>query len=161
MRSSRDEYWRYRRPLVRMQFIFSRRGQNLDRNITPDRHPDPWVNLLCGYMTEAVQALAAGGVQVQRSWLDPEGPRDATIVLAGSKALVFDEVTGWRYGRFVSGRQGVRTTLSDISYVGGGVLLDGRELTHKILSGHSAPRQEFRSAADLRDGLDDALREVL
>jgi Family of unknown function (DUF6292) len=133
----------------------------LDRNITPDRHPDPWVNLLRGYMTEAVQALTAGGLQVERSWLDPEGPRDATIVLAGSRALVFDEVTGWRYGRFLAGQQGVRTTLSDINYLGGGVLLDTRELAHKVVSGSWTPRQEYRSAADLRDGLDDALREVL
>jgi hypothetical protein len=132
----------------------------LDTNITPDPHPDPWVNLLRGYMTEAVQALIAGGLQVQRSWLDPEGPRDATIVLAGAKALVFDEITGWRYGRFVAGQQGVRTTLSDISYVGGGVLLDTRELAPKVLSGVSVLRQEYRSFADLHDGLDDALREV-
>jgi hypothetical protein len=111
-------------------------------------------------MTEAVQALIAGGLQVQRSWLDPEGPRDATIVLAGAKALVFDEITGWRYGRFVAGQQGVRTTLSDISYVGGGVLLDTRELAPKVLSGVSVLRQEYRSFADLHDGLDDALREV-
>lgn len=132
----------------------------MDTNITPDPHPDPWVNLLRGYMTEAVQALIAGGLQVQRSWLDPEGPRDATIVLAGAKALVFDEITGWRYGRFVAGQQGVRTTLSDISYVGGGVLLDTRELAPKVLSGVSVLRQEYRSFADLHDGLDDALREV-
>jgi hypothetical protein len=132
----------------------------LDRNITPDRHPDPWVNLLRGYMTEAVQVLAAGGLQVQRSWLDPESPRDATIVLADTKALVFDEVTGWRYGRFVAGQQGVRTTLSDVSYLGGGVLLDTRELAHKVVNGLYAPRREYRSFADRHDGLDDALREA-
>jgi Family of unknown function (DUF6292) len=118
------------------------------------------VNLLRGYITEAVQALATGGLQVQRSWLDPESPRDATIVLAGTKALVFDEVTGWRYGSFVSGQQGVRTTLSNIRYLGGGVLLDTRELTHKVVNGHSAARQEYRSIFDLHDGLDEALQEV-
>jgi hypothetical protein len=113
-----------------------------------------------GYMTRAVQALTATGLQVQRSWLDPEGPRDATIVLARTKALVFDEVTGWRYGSYVSGQQGVRTTLSDIRYLGGGVLLDTRELAHKVLNDCSAPRREYRSFTDLHDGLDDALREV-
>jgi len=144
-----------------MSIVIYRKGQNLDRTITPGQHPDPWVNLLRGYITEAVQALTTGGLQVQRSWLDPEGPRDATIVLAGTKALVFDEVTGWRYGSFVSGQQGVRTTLSDIRYLGGGVLLDTRELTHKVVDGHSAPRQEYRSVLDLHDGLDEALQEVL
>jgi hypothetical protein len=131
----------------------------LDRSITPDRHPDPWVNLLRGYLTEAVRALAASGLEVQRSWLDPESPRDATIVLAETKALVFDEVTGWRYGNFVAGQQGVRTALSDVSHVGGGVLLDTRELAHKVLNGRSAPRREYRSFDDLHDGFDDALQE--
>jgi hypothetical protein len=132
----------------------------LDRDITPDRHPNPWVNLLRGYMTQAVLALNENGLQIQRSWLDPEGPRDATIVLAGTKALVFDEVTGWRYGSFVSGQQGARTVLSDIRYLGGGVLLDSRELAHKVVSGCSAPRREYRAVTDLHDGLDEALQEV-
>jgi hypothetical protein len=132
----------------------------LDTNITPGQHPDPWVNLLRGYITEAVQALTTGGLQVQRSWLDPEGPRDATIVLAGTRALVFDEVTGWRCGTFVSGQQGVRTKLSDIRYIGGGVLPDTRELAHRVANGHSAARREYRSVTDLCDGLDDALRGV-
>jgi Family of unknown function (DUF6292) len=133
----------------------------LDRAISPGQHPDPWVNLLRGYVTEAVQALSTGGLQVQRSWLDPEGPRDATIMLADSKALVFDEVTGWRYGGFVSGQQGVRTALSNVRYLGGGVLLDTRELAHKVVNGHSVTRPEYRSVTDLRDGFDEALREVL
>jgi hypothetical protein len=132
----------------------------LDRNITPDPHPVPWVNLLRGYITEAVHALSAGGLHVQRSWLDPESPRDATIVLAEAKALVFDESTGWRYGDFVAGQQGVRTALSDVSYVGGGVLLDPRELAHKVVNDDFAERREYRSFTDLHDGLDDALRAV-
>jgi hypothetical protein len=144
-----------------MSFVINRKERNLDRTITPGPHPDPWVNLLRGYVAEAVQALIAGGVQVQRSWLDPEGPRDATIVLAGTKALVFDEVTGWRYGSFVSGQQGVRTTLSNVRYLGGGVLLDTSQLAHKVVNGHSAARREYRSVTDLHDGFDEALQEVL
>jgi hypothetical protein len=130
----------------------------LDKVITPGTHPDPWVNLLGDYVTEAVAALSAGGLQVQRSWLDPSGPRDATIVLAGTRALVFDEVTGWRYGTFVAGQRGVRTALTGVRYVGGGVLLDADELAHRVISGFSAPRREYRSTADLHDGLDDAFR---
>ena len=130
----------------------------MDKNIAPGPHSSPWVNLLGTYVTEATEALSAGGQQVDRSWLDPEGPRDATIVLAGARALVFDEVTGWRYGQFVSGQPGVRTVLSDVSYVGGGVLPDAIELTHRVINGISAPRREYRSFDDLRDGLDDALR---
>lgn len=130
----------------------------MDKNIAPGPHSNPWVNLLGAYVTEATEALNAGGLQVDHSWLDPEGPRDATIVLAGARALVFDEVTGWRYGRFVSGQPGVRTMLSDVSHVGGGVLPDARELTHKVINGIGTRRREYRSFDDLHDGLDDALR---
>jgi hypothetical protein len=126
--------------------------------ITPGLHPDPWVNLLGPYVAETVNALTAGRLQVRRSWLDPSDPRDATIVLADSRALVFDEVTGWRYGQFLSGQPGARTTLADIRYIGGGVLPDARELTHRVVNSTTAPRLEYRSFADLRDGFDDALR---
>lgn len=131
----------------------------MDKSITPGPHSNPWVNLLGAYVTEATEALSAGGLQVQRSWLDPTCPRDATIVLADARALVFDEVTGWRYGRFRSGQQGVRTGLSDVSYVGRGVLIDTRELTYRFVEGLSEPHREYRSFNDLHDGLDDALRE--
>ena len=130
----------------------------MDKDITPGAHPDPWVNLLGGYVTETVAALNAGGLQVQRSWLDPYDPRDATIVLAGTSALVFDEVTGWRHGRFVTGQPGVRTVLADVSYVGGGVLPGADVLAHRVINGIAAPRRDYRSVADLRDGFDDALR---
>jgi len=131
----------------------------LDKSITPGLHSDPWVNLLGAYVTEATEALSAGGLQIQRSWLDPVCPRDATIVLADATALVFDEVTGWRYGRFRSGQQGVRTELSDVHHVGGGVLIDAQELTYRVVKNLSEPRREYRSFDDLHDGLDDALRE--
>ena len=110
----------------------------MDKAITPGGHEDPWVNLLGDYVTEAVAALSSRGIQVQRSWLDPRDPRDATIVLAGTRALVFDEVTGWRYGPFLAGRQGVRTELAEVSYIGGGVLLGADELAHRFINGFSA-----------------------
>jgi hypothetical protein len=133
----------------------------LDKAITPGTHQDPWVNLLGDYVTEAVAALRSNGMQIQRSWLDPTDPRDATIVLAGTRALVFDEVTGWRHGRFVAGLQGVRTQLAEVSYLGGGVLPGADELAHRVINGFSVPRREYRSVADLHDGLDDALRARL
>jgi hypothetical protein len=137
----------------------------VDQDNIPSAHPDPWVDLSRGYVTRTVEALKAGGLNVERSWLDPRDPRDATIIFthpaanvsAGKLALVWDEVTGWRRGIFQSGQQGIRTVLSGTSYLGGGVLLDDRELVGRVLAGASEPRREYRSVASLRDGLDDAL----
>ena len=139
----------------------------MTENTTPPAHEDPWVDVLRGYVTEAVEGLTQGGLRVERSWLDPANPRDATIIFTHpvSKvsteklALVWDEVTGWRRGVFQSGQQGVRTELSDTAYLGGGVLLDHAGLVGRVLAGASEPRREYRSVADLHDGLDSALLE--
>lgn len=138
----------------------------MPKNSAPTVHPDPWVNMTRDYITQAVEALDCGGLMVSRSWLDPRNPRDATIIFtdpasnvsAQDLALVWDEVTGWRHGLFQSGRQGERTALSDVRYLGGGPLPGGRELTARVRAGASEPRREYRSATDLRDGLDDALQ---
>jgi Family of unknown function (DUF6292) len=132
---------------------------------TPLPHSDPWVDVLRGYVTESVEAIKAGGLLVDRSWLDPRNPRDATIIFthpasnvsAEKLALVWDEVTGWRRGVFVSGEQGVRTVLSGTDYLGGGLLPEGQELVGRVLAGASEGRREHRSVASLHDGLDDAL----
>ena len=50
-----------------------------DYTPAPVAHLDPWVNVLRGYVMRAVESLATGGVLVERSWLDPRDPRDATI----------------------------------------------------------------------------------
>jgi hypothetical protein len=134
-------------------------------NPAPAAHPDPWVDVLRGYVTRAVKGLATGNRLVERSWMDPRDPRDATIIFsdpaanvsAEKLALVWDEVTGWRRGTFVSGEQGIRTVLSDVSYLGGGVLPDENDMVNRVLAGASEPRQAYRSVADLHDGLDDAL----
>jgi hypothetical protein len=134
----------------------------VDRNNIPEEHSDPWVNLPLGYITTLTQALSGAGVQIDRSWLDPRDPRDATIIhmTAGERhALVWDEETGWRTGRYLSGRQGVRTELADAVYLGGGVLVDPREVAARLLTGTQAPRRALRSYTDTRDGLDDALRQ--
>ena len=134
-------------------------------NSAPATHPDPWVNVLQGYVTQAVDCLAKGGLLVERSWLDPRDPRDATIIFtdpatnvsAEKLAAVWDEVTGWRRGTFVSGEQGVRTELSNVTYLGGGVLPAEDDMVNRVLAGASEPQRVYRSVADLRDGLDDAL----
>lgn len=132
----------------------------------PQPHPDPWVDLLRGYVSQAVRALADNDLEVQRSWLDPCDPRDATIVYVPGDgvrdrelALVWDEETGWRTGTYESGEQGVRTGLGDATFVGGGALVDPRELVGRLMDGTTAPRRAYRSYTDLRDGLDDALRD--
>ncbi len=132
---------------------------------TPATHPDPWVNVLHGYVTRTVESMATDGLLIERSWLDPRDPRDATIIFsdpasnvsAEKLALVWDEVTGWRRGTFVGGEQGVRTELADVSYLGGGVLASEHDVVNRVLAGASEPRCAYRSVADLRDGLDDAL----
>jgi hypothetical protein len=128
----------------------------------PQLHPDSWIDLTRPYITAAVWSLVNAGVPVTRSWLDPRDPRDATIVYSspatvGERALVWDEVTGWRYGRYEFGSQGTRTSLSDVSHLGGGVLLDGTDLVSRLISGASAPQRQYRQVTDLHDGLDDAL----
>ena len=126
--------------------------------VVPERHPDVWVNRLRPYMTDAVCTLTAAGLHVQHVWLDPSGPRDATIRFGDTSALVFDEVSGWRQGVFVSGQQGERTTLAEASYLGGGVLPDTSELAYRLINCISVARPAYRAVADVRDGFEDALR---
>jgi hypothetical protein len=138
---------------------------NATTSPAPHLHPDPWVDVLRGYVTQAAESLATNGLLVERSWLDPRDPRDATIIFshpasnvsAEKLALVWDEVTGWRHGVFQSGEQGVRTVLSGTRYLGGGMLPEGHELVARVLAGASEPRQEHRSVTSLHDGLDDGL----
>jgi hypothetical protein len=137
----------------------------MKNNVAPMPHPDRWVNLPYGYVTQVTERLAANGLLVERSWMDPCDPRDATIRLldpsekasGGEFTLVWDEATGWRRGRFIRGEQGVRTELTDVSYLGGGVLPDEDDVVNRVLAGASEPQRAYRSVADLRDGLDDAL----
>jgi hypothetical protein len=138
----------------------------VDRTLLPISHPDPWVNLPHGYVTKTMRALDARGIRVLDSWLDPYGPRDATIryALRGGHvapsdilALVWDEVSGWRQGHFVEGHQGLRTKLTWVAYLGGGVLPDPREVTWRLTCGEREAASRYRSCADYHDGLDEAL----
>jgi hypothetical protein len=131
-------------------------------------HPDPFVDLIRPYVARAAEALRAGGLKVEHIDLDPYNPRDATIVCEPTpgdvtrrqEAYVWDEFTGWRRGRYLDGRQGVRTRLAEVGHLGGGVLLDARELAYRAANHIAVPRPNYRSAADFRDGLDDTLRGV-
>lgn len=137
----------------------------MNPSIIPQAHPDPWLNLLRGYVRETVRALAEGGLRPRTSWLDPRDPRDATIVfdglrdgLAPARALVWDEETGWRTGTYASGHQGVRTELTGVTHLGGGVLLEPAEVAGRLSAGVTAPARRHRSYRAAHDGLDDALR---
>ena len=137
----------------------------MNERTTPTANQDPWVDVLRGYVTGTIGSLSTGGLEVERSWLDPRDPRDATIIFshpasnvsAEKLALVWDEVTGWRCGTFHSGQQGTVTVLAGTSYLGGGVLPSGQELTRRVLAGASEPMRQHRGVTDLRDGLDDTL----
>jgi len=118
-------------------------------------HPDPEVDAAHGYITAMTSALASEGIEVRDAWLDPKGPIDATII-TGDNALVWDELTGWRIGTYVSGRQGVRTVLKDARHLGGGVLPPSRAIVEVITNGSALPL--VTREPDARDGLFDALR---
>lgn len=122
----------------------------------PRQHPDFRVDLTRNYVTACVRALIEDGLVIDRSWLDPSGPRDATVVLAGSRALVWDETTGWRSGLFRAGEPGARTVLDDLAHLGGGPLPAPAELAWRVAAGTPVARREHRSYAD-RDGFDERL----
>jgi hypothetical protein len=139
----------------------------VDRSIIPTPHPDPWVDLLRDYATSTVWALASHNLLIWRSCLDPVCPRDVTIVFSrpsataispGLRALVWDEETGWRQGRFEAGQPGVRTRLTGVTYLGGGVLPTPEQVARRVIAKAAAPARAHRSSADIRDGIDDALR---
>ncbi|MFI6500469.1 DUF6292 family protein [Nonomuraea typhae] len=96
-------------------------------------------------------AAVAAAVDHVAWWDDPFDPRDATILLADGDALVWDEESGWRRGRFVSGRKGVRTVLAGERHLGGGVLPEPAALLRR---GGSRTKIVHRSFRDLHDGFD-------
>lgn len=123
----------------------------------PQQHPDFRVDATRNYVTVCMRTLLQRGLIVDRSWLDPSDPRDATVVLGGSRALVWDETTGWRLGLFQAGEQGVRTVLGGPVHLGGGPLPTPAELAWRVAAGTTASRREHRSYAD-SDGFHEVLR---
>jgi hypothetical protein len=118
----------------------------------PEPYCEGWLRLPVGYVCRVAEGL---GERVVAWWDDPYDPRDATVRLTGGQALVWDEESGWRHGRFVAGVKGVRTELAEVRYLGGGVL-PVPERVAELLDGPygSATRPVYRSYEDLDDGFD-------
>src|SRR4051794_37994622 len=87
--------------------------------VTPAPYSHAWLALPVAYVAQVAEAL---GPRVLQWWDDPYDPRDATLRLVDGTALVWDEESGWRHGRFVRGEKGIRTELEAARYLGGGVL---------------------------------------
>ncbi len=87
------------------------------RHVEP--YTDEWLQQPVCYVRLVVELL---GAEVADWWEGPCDPRDATVRLADGAALVWDEESGWRLGRFVSGGSGERTELTGSRYLGGGLL---------------------------------------
>lgn len=122
----------------------------------PEPYSEDWLRLPVFYVRQVAESL---GERVDQWWDDPFDPRDATIRLTDGTALVWDEESGWRHGRFVSGEQGVRTRLAGVRHLGGGVLpAPGRVVTLLDETAYgSAWRPAYRSYRHYEDGFDAAL----
>ncbi|RAY15375.1 hypothetical protein DPM19_11800 [Actinomadura craniellae] len=109
-----------------------------------------------------MEALLGHGFEVPAGWMDPSGPRDATILYRRPgqplQAVVWDEESGARTGIFVAGRQGERTRLGNPSHLGGGLLPAPMETAKRLVLGVREPQVKYRSHADFRDGADDRIR---
>ncbi|ROO82681.1 hypothetical protein EDD29_0163 [Actinocorallia herbida] len=128
-------------------------------------HPDRWVNLPAPHAVLLILELQRRGHVVVRAHMDPCGPRDYTIVLRDKAtsqltALVWDEESGLRHGRFVSGRQGERTRLENAVHLGGGLLPPACDVVDRMENGVSEPYRRYRAHTDLLDGFDDRLRAL-
>ncbi|GAA0379035.1 hypothetical protein GCM10009530_32080 [Microbispora corallina] len=121
--------------------------------VTPAPYSHAWLRLPVAYVAQVAEAL---GARVLQWWDDPYDPRDATVRLVDGDALVWDEETGWRHGRFVSGEKGVRTRLEGIRYLGGGVLPRPADVVGLLDDARygSGTRLVYRSFTDLHDGFD-------
>ncbi|MDX6738461.1 DUF6292 family protein [Actinocorallia sp. A-T 12471] len=117
------------------------------------RHPHPQVHATRGYIAHSVTALDRRGIALDRAWLDPFNPVDATIVLSDGTALVWSEDTGWTRGTYVSGEQGLRTEYTDGVALGGGVLLDPDHLAELVATGRTEAPFAPREIGNGNDGL--------
>nr|BFE83634.1 hypothetical protein GCM10020093_062350 [Planobispora longispora] len=93
----------------------------------------------------------------------PVRSEGGTIRLAGGEALVWDEESGWRWGRFVSGGPDACTVLAGSRYLGGGLLLRPERVPAAVaearagVGNSTAWRPCYRSYRHYRDGFDVAL----
>jgi len=128
------------------------------------KHVEPyteeWRDQPFRYACLVVEAL---GEAVESWWRGPCDPRTVTIRLTGGDALVWDEESGWRRGRYVSGGPAVPTLLTDTRYLGGGLLLSPERVPSAVadaragVGNSTAWRPSYRSYRHHRDGFDLAL----
>ncbi|MFG1700884.1 DUF6292 family protein [Nonomuraea sp. NPDC049309] len=128
------------------------------------RHVEPyteeWLHQPISYVQRVVEVL---GSEVTDWWEGPCDPRCATVRLSDGGALVWDEESGWRFGRFVSGGRGLPTELSGVRYLGHGLLPRPERVPEALrdaragVGASSAWRPCYRSHRNCRDGFDVAL----
>ncbi|WP_030910968.1 DUF6292 family protein [Streptosporangium amethystogenes] len=128
------------------------------------KHVEPyteeWRDQPAHYVGLVIEAL---GDQVESWWQGPCDPRAVTVRLTGGDALVWDEESGWRRGRYASGDPGTPTVLADDRYLGGGLLLSPRRIPSAIadaragVGNSTAWRPCYRSYRHYHDGFDLAL----
>ncbi|MBG0814994.1 DUF6292 family protein [Planomonospora sp. ID82291] len=120
-------------------------------------YSEEWLDLPVAYVRQVAETL---GDLVATWWDDPCDPRDATIRLTDGTALVWDEESGWRRGRFFSGEKGERTVLTETLYLGGGVLPEPTKVARSLAplragrNGGTVDRPIYRSFRDHHDGFD-------
>ncbi|MEU4573781.1 DUF6292 family protein [Nonomuraea sp. ATR24] len=123
-------------------------------------YSDEWLQQPVCYVRRVVGLL---GAEADGWWEGPCEPREATVRLADGAALVWDEESGWRLGRFVSGAPGQHTELSGVRYLGGGLLPRPERVPAALadaragVGASSAWRPCYRSHRNCRDGFDVAL----
>ncbi|MET9336784.1 DUF6292 family protein [Nonomuraea sp. NPDC003804] len=128
------------------------------RHVEP--YSDEWVHQPFSYVTQVVGVL---GAEVGDWWEGPCDPRDATVRLTDGSALVWDEESGWRLGRFVSGCRGAHSELEEVRYLGHGLLPRPERVQGALadaragVGASSAWRPSYRSHRNCRDGFDVAL----
>lgn len=122
----------------------------------PVPHPDRWVNHPSGYITGIMGHLITTGFVIDRAWMDPCQPRDATLVLSDLRAITWDEDRGLLLGRYVSGRQGERTVLADPVQLSKSILMEPAAVPAAVRAGRGTEPTRLRRHGT-RDGLDEAL----
>jgi hypothetical protein len=128
------------------------------RHVEP--YTDEWLRQPFSYVEQVVAAL---GEEVGDWWEGPCDPRDATLRLTDGSALVWDEESGWRLGRFEGGAFGEHTELSGVRYLCGGLLPRPHRVPAALadarsgIGASSAWRPCYRSHRNPRDGFDLAL----
>jgi hypothetical protein len=122
----------------------------------PVPHPDRWVNRPWGFITGITGQLIKAGFVIDRAWMDPSQPRDATLVLSDLRAITWDEDRGLLLGRYVSGHQGERTVLTGSVQLSKRILMEPAAVPAAVRAGRGTKPTQLRSYGT-RDGLDEAL----